>query len=161
MFCFAIDDNRIKFLNGQAFSGLKHLKVVNLGGNQCIDFSFSDSIDIPLLPYVVSHQCGYTLSVPCNQDKIKNLEVLMNEKLHEIDICDREMMNKTAVILRLEAELNATKAFSDHQAVLIKELSEELDAQRNETCDCIDVRIDLENDEVSTLETSTEINFKT
>lgn len=51
-------DNKIKQINGEAFSRLSDLKVIYLAGNECIDENFGEAM-VKDAVRVVTEKCGF------------------------------------------------------------------------------------------------------
>jgi hypothetical protein len=58
-FFLILGDNKIKFLNGEAFADLKKLKYLYLLGNVCINEEFSNSSRVAVLQQTLNEKCGF------------------------------------------------------------------------------------------------------
>lgn len=56
--CHILGHNKIKSLNGGAFTELKKLNDVRLIGNECIDRNFQGSKEVEVLAVVLQNKCG-------------------------------------------------------------------------------------------------------
>lgn len=91
---FFLENNIIKFINGDAFHRLHRLKKVHLDGNICIDESFKNPTRIAAMPQILTHRCGLDKNTCYNGAEreitriIAELADAVNSKCH----CNNEML---------------------------------------------------------------------
>lgn len=137
------DYNKIKFIDENSFYGLNNLNKVTLRGNKCINEDFDDANAITILPRLSSEKCKSTpaenLAVHPETESCDNVKAvleILKQIMTEREKCQSEIVNKTATISKLEAELVAAtdaKTKAESQFDLIREIHKILEAHRNET----------------------------
>lgn len=104
---FILGFNRIKYLNGAAFSRLTKLLNVWLDKNDCIEEDFQDPSQISLLPSTVDEKCGFNESAETTVDNELqkpfseiSMTRLNNSKMNDpITAADRDQASKTRQLL--------------------------------------------------------------
>lgn len=136
------DENKIKFLNGEAFQNLKKLTQVSLAANDCINENFKDPTEIAAMLQIVTQKCGFNETANQLVDKdlggpemiVEKQQNVMNETILEKENWQSEInvlnVSQTNEIVKL---IKQTQDRCDSQYVLFKDLSDKLEKQFNET----------------------------
>lgn len=131
-------------MNGKAFDRLENLKIVYLESNACINENFLTKTQIIEIARVVSDKCGFVeiFNETSSETKLPETTTasVSNHETNSKALLDTqlaEIAKLSGKLSKLQTELNAlviAKAQAETQTLMLKEIYERLDAQRNETC---------------------------